>query len=69
MIRFLRLAMQSLILGLGPSRHWTADQDIPNAKLYPGMLATVTIRTIERTAFDYVVGPLTMSFNGAFQQR
>lgn len=43
--------------------------DIPNAKLYPGMPATVMIPTVERTAFDYVVGPLTMSFNRAFRQR
>jgi epimerase transport system membrane fusion protein len=42
---------------------------IPNAKLYPGMPATVMIPTIERTAFDYVVGPLVMSFNRAFRQR
>jgi HlyD family type I secretion membrane fusion protein len=44
-------------------------QDIPNAKLYPGMPATVMIPTIERTAFDYIVGPLSMSFNRAFRQR
>lgn len=42
---------------------------IPNAKLYPGMPATVMIPTVERTAFDYVVGPLAMSFNRAFRQR
>jgi HlyD family type I secretion membrane fusion protein len=42
---------------------------IPNAKLYPGMPATVMIPTVERTAFDYVVGPLVMSFNRAFRQR
>lgn len=42
---------------------------IPNAKLYPGMPATVMIPTIERTAFDYVVGPLAMSFSRAFRQR
>ena len=42
---------------------------IPNAKLYPGMPATVMIPTIERTAFDYVVGPLIMSFNKSFRQR
>ena len=42
---------------------------IPNAKLYPGMPATVMIPTIERTAFDYVVGPLAMSLNKAFRQR
>jgi multidrug efflux pump subunit AcrA (membrane-fusion protein) len=42
---------------------------LPNIKLYPGMPATVMIRTVERTAFDYVVGPLTMSFNRAFRQK
>ena len=42
---------------------------IPNVKLYPGMPATVMIPTIERTAFDYVLGPLAMSFNKAFRQR
>jgi epimerase transport system membrane fusion protein len=42
---------------------------IPNAKLYPGMPATVMIQTIERTAADYILGPLTMSFNKAFRQR
>ncbi|HME61924.1 MAG TPA: hypothetical protein VKH62_11810 [Candidatus Binatia bacterium] len=34
---------------------------IPNAKL--------TIQTIERTALDYLIGPLAMSFNHAFRQR
>jgi HlyD family type I secretion membrane fusion protein len=42
---------------------------IPNAKLYPGMPATVMIPTVERTALDYVIGPLVMSFNRAFRQR
>jgi hypothetical protein len=42
---------------------------IPGIKLYPGMPANVMIPTIERTAFDYVVGPLTMSFNKSFRQR
>jgi epimerase transport system membrane fusion protein len=44
-------------------------RQIPNAKLYPGMPATVMIQTIERTAADYILGPLTMSFNKAFRQR
>ncbi|WP_312014524.1 HlyD family type I secretion periplasmic adaptor subunit [Bradyrhizobium sp. AUGA SZCCT0283] len=42
---------------------------LPNIKLYPGMPATVMIPTIQRTAFDYVVGPLVMSFNHAFRQK
>jgi epimerase transport system membrane fusion protein len=43
--------------------------DLPNVKLYPGMPANVMFPTIERTAFDYLVGPLTQSFNRAFRQR
>ena len=42
---------------------------IPNAKLHPGMPAQVTIQAIERTALDYLIGPLAMSFNHAFRQR
>jgi HlyD family type I secretion membrane fusion protein len=42
---------------------------MPNIKLYPGMPATVMIPTIQRTAFDYLVGPLIMSFNHAFRQK
>src|SRR5262249_5742578 len=42
---------------------------LPNIKLYPGMPANVMIRTVERTAFEYLVGPLAMSFNRAFRQR
>ncbi|MCP1837157.1 HlyD family type I secretion membrane fusion protein [Bradyrhizobium sp. USDA 4524] len=49
------------------------DQDelatMPNIRLYPGMPATVMIPTIQRTAFDYIVGPLVMSFNHAFRQK
>jgi epimerase transport system membrane fusion protein len=43
--------------------------DLPNIHLYPGMPATVMIPTTERTAFDYLMGPLVMSFNQAFRQR
>lgn len=42
---------------------------VPNVQLYPGMPATVMFPTVQRTAFDYVVGPLVMSFNRAFRQR
>ena len=42
---------------------------LPNIHLYPGMPATVMIPTTERTAFDYLMGPLVMSFNQAFRQR
>ena len=47
----------------------SAVDAIPNASLYPGMPATVMIPTARRTAFEYVVGPLAMSFNRAFRQR
>ena len=43
--------------------------ELPNVHLYPGMPATIAIPTVERTAFDYLVGPLTMSFNRAFRQK
>lgn len=48
------------------------DQDelaaIPNIRLYPGMPAIVMIPTVQRTAFEYIVGPLIMSFNQSFRQ-
>jgi HlyD family type I secretion membrane fusion protein len=43
--------------------------DMPNVHLYPGMPATVMVPTTERTAMDYIVGPLAQSFNRAFRQR
>ncbi|SDJ86289.1 HlyD family secretion protein/membrane fusion protein, epimerase transport system [Bradyrhizobium sp. Rc2d] len=42
---------------------------MPNIRLYPGMPATVMIPTIQRTAFEYIVGPLAMSFNQSFRQK
>ncbi|HME61923.1 MAG TPA: hypothetical protein VKH62_11805 [Candidatus Binatia bacterium] len=36
-------------------------KSIEGVKLYPGMSATVMMPTIERTAFDYLVGPLARS--------
>jgi len=42
---------------------------LPQVQLYPGMPATVMIPTEERTAFDYLVGPLVQSFNRSFRQR
>ncbi|MBR0815957.1 HlyD family type I secretion periplasmic adaptor subunit [Bradyrhizobium diazoefficiens] len=42
---------------------------MPNVKLYPGMPATVMIPTVQRTAFEYIVGPLIMSFNQSFRQK
>ncbi|MCJ9700910.1 HlyD family type I secretion periplasmic adaptor subunit [Bradyrhizobium sp. SHOUNA76] len=43
--------------------------DMPNIRLYPGMPAIVMIPTVQRTAFDYIVGPLAMSFNQSFRQK
>jgi epimerase transport system membrane fusion protein len=42
-----------------------ANRDI---RLYPGMAATVMVTTRERTAFDYLVGPLAASFQRSFRQ-
>jgi epimerase transport system membrane fusion protein len=63
--------------GDNPYSYYTAlvsvDQSdleaLPNVRLYPGMPATVMFPTVERTAFNYVVGPLVMSFNRAFRQK
>ena len=43
--------------------------DLPNVKLSPGCPANVMFPTIERTAFNYLVGPLTQSFNRAFRPK
>ena len=42
---------------------------MPNIRLYPGMPATVVIPTLQRTALEYIVGPLIMSFNQSFRQK
>mgnify|MGYP003345704647 CR=1 FL=1 len=42
---------------------------LPQIKLYPGMPASVQIPTIPRTAFDYLVGPLLLSFDKSFRQK
>lgn len=42
---------------------------MPNIRLYPGMPATVMIPTVQRTAFEYIVGPLVMSFDQSFRQK
>ncbi len=42
---------------------------LPGVRIYPGMPVTVTVPTESRTAFDYAVGPLLMSFNQAFRQK
>jgi len=41
----------------------------PQIQLYPGMPASVMIVTEERTALDYILGPLTTSLHTAFRQR
>jgi HlyD family type I secretion membrane fusion protein len=43
--------------------------EMPNIQLYPGMPATVMIPTTERTAFEYLVGPLIMSLKHGFRQK
>jgi HlyD family type I secretion membrane fusion protein len=43
-------------------------QALPNVQLYPGMSAIVMVPTVERTAFDYFVGPLPMTFKQSFRQ-
>jgi HlyD family type I secretion membrane fusion protein len=43
--------------------------ELPGVRLYPGMPAQVMIPTVERTALDYILGPLVQSFNTAFRQR
>ena len=40
-----------------------------NIRLYPGMPATVMFPTVERTALNYLVGPVVMSFNRGFRQK
>jgi membrane fusion protein, type I secretion system len=63
--------------GDNPYSYYTAlvavDQSdlaaLPNVRLYPGMPATVMFPTVERTAFNYVIGPLVMSFNRAFREK
>ncbi len=42
---------------------------LPGIGLYPGMPTTVMIVTESRTAFDYIVGPLTASLRHSFRQK
>jgi membrane fusion protein, epimerase transport system len=42
---------------------------LPGIRFDAGMPATVIIPTESRTAFDYIVGPLMMSFKQAFRQK
>ncbi|MBZ9711557.1 HlyD family type I secretion periplasmic adaptor subunit [Mesorhizobium sp. ESP7-2] len=41
----------------------------PQIQLYPGMPASVMIVTEQRTALDYILGPLATSLHGAFRQK
>jgi epimerase transport system membrane fusion protein len=41
----------------------------PEIRLYPGMPATVMVTTEERTALDYLLGPLVASLDQSFRQR
>lgn len=41
----------------------------PEIQLYPGMPATVMITTKERTALDYLIGPLAASLDRAFREK
>ncbi len=41
----------------------------PELELYPGMPVTVMIQTTQRTALDYLLAPLTKSFNKSFRER
>ena len=41
----------------------------PQIQPYPGMPASVMIVTEERTALDYILGPLTTSLHTAFRQK
>jgi HlyD family type I secretion membrane fusion protein len=42
---------------------------LPHVRLYPGMPATVMIPTIERTALQYLMGPLSQAFNRALREK
>lgn len=39
----------------------------PEIQLYPGMPATVMVTTEERTALDYLIGPLVVSSDRSFR--
>jgi hypothetical protein len=43
--------------------------ELPHVRLYPGMPAIVMIPTIERTALQYLLGPLSAAFDRAFRQK
>ena len=43
--------------------------ELSGVRLYPGMPVTVMMPTESRSALDYLVGPLMMSFKQAFRQK
>jgi epimerase transport system membrane fusion protein len=48
------------------------DQELAASKdvqLYPGMAVMVMLTTKERTALDYLIGPLVASFDQSFRQK
>ncbi len=48
------------------------DQELAasnEVQLYPGMAVTVMIPTRERTALDYLIGPIVASFDQSFRQK
>jgi membrane fusion protein, epimerase transport system len=48
------------------------EQELAASKevqLYPGMAVTVMIPTTERTALDYLIGPIVASFDQSFRQK
>lgn len=44
-------------------------KDAGDLRLYPGMMAQVSIQTHPRTAFDYFIGPLTQRMGKAFHEK
>ena len=47
------------------SQEIAAQQDI---EMYPGMPATVMVTTVNRTALEYMLGPIVAAFDAAFRQ-
>ena len=43
--------------------------DAKDVELYPGMSATMMIPTKDRTALDYLLGPVVVAFDQAFRQK
>lgn len=43
--------------------------NLPDIQLYPGLPTQPNNPTVERTAFDYIVGPLLQAFSHSFRQK